>query len=29
MTDADFFTWLKTKQSDGKLTQLQVVGMDI
>lgn len=28
MTNADFFTWLKTKQSDGKLTQLQVDGMN-
>lgn len=28
MTDADFFTWLKTKQSNGKLSQLQVDGMN-
>lgn len=28
MTDADFFNWLKTKQSNGKLSQLQVDGMN-
>lgn len=28
MTDAEFFNWLKTKQSNGKLTQLQVDGMN-
>lgn len=28
MTDGDFFTWLKSKQSNGKLTQTQVDGMN-
>lgn len=28
MKDADFFNWLKTKQSNGKLTQIQVDGMN-
>ena len=28
MKDSDFFTWLKTKQSNGKLNQLQVDGMN-
>ena len=26
MNDKDFFDWLKTKQSNGKLTQTQVDG---
>lgn len=28
MIDAEFYAWLKTKQSNGKLTQLQVNGMN-